>query len=314
MKVFIASPIPETHLSLLQDYDVEIYPHDTIDKATLMKHTKEVDALICPLSTQVDKEVIDNAAHLKIIANYGAGFNNIDIKHARSKNIDVTNTPDVSTDATAELSFAILLAVARRVVEGDRLMRGEGFEGWAPLFFRGHEVSGKTIGIIGLGKIGAAVARRAKAFNINIIYTGHHRKETLEQELDATFVTQEQLLEQADFVSIHAAYSDELHHAIDTEQFNRMKDSAFLVNAARGPIVNEQSLVTALENKQIAGAALDVFEFEPKVTEALKQRDNVVLTPHIGNATFETRDKMAEMVINDVSLKLNDKSPVNIVN
>ena len=315
-KVYIAGAIPEVGLNLLKEhFEVEMYEGEgIIDKETLMEGVKDASALISILSTNVDQEVIDSASNLKIIANYGAGFNNVDVKYASEKDIDVTNTPKASTASTAELTFGLVLAVARRIVEGDKLSRTQGFDGWAPLFFRGREVSGKTIGIIGLGEIGSAVAKRAKAFNMDILYTGPHQKKEKEREIGAKYVDLNTLLENADFITINAAYNPDLHHMIDTEQFKLMKSTAYLINAGRGPIVNEEALVKALEDKQIEGAALDVYEFEPEITEGLKSLDNVVITPHIGNATYEARDMMSKIVANDTIKKLNGETPQFIVN
>lgn len=315
-KVYIAGAIPEVGLNLLKEhFEVEMYEGEgIIDKETLKEGVKDATALISILSTNVDQEVIDSATNLKIIANFGAGFNNIDIKYAREKGIDVTNTPKASTASTAELTFGLVLAVARRIVEGDKLSRTKGFDGWAPLFFRGREVSGKTIGIIGLGEIGSAVAKRAKAFDMDVLYTGPHQKKEKEREIGAKYVDLNTLLENADFITINAAYNPDLHHMIDTEQFKRMKSTAYLINAGRGPIVNEEALVKALEEKEIEGAALDVYEFEPDITDGLKSLDNVVITPHIGNATFEARDMMSKIVANDTIKKLSGDTPQFIVN
>ncbi|WP_454909892.1 2-hydroxyacid dehydrogenase family protein [Staphylococcus saprophyticus] len=317
IKVYIAGPIPEVGLNLLKDqgFEVDMYEGTgIIDKETLKQGVKDADALISLLSTSVDKEVIDAANNLKIITNYGAGFNNVDIDYARQQNIDVTNTPKASTNSTAELTFALVLAVARRIPEGDKLCRTTGFDGWAPLFFRGREVSGKTIGIIGLGEIGSAVARRAKAFDMNILYTGPHQKVDKEREIGAKYVDLETLLKNADFVTINAAYNPSLHHQIDKAQFEMMKPTSYLINASRGPIVHEKALVQALKDKEIEGAALDVFEFEPEINDELKTLDNVVITPHIGNATFESRDMMSKIVANDTISKLNNDQPKFIVN
>lgn len=316
VKVYIAGAIPEVGLNLLKEhFEVEMYEGEgIIDKETLMEGVKDASALISILSTNVDQEVIDSASNLKIIANYGAGFNNVNVKYAREKDIDVTNTPKASTASTAELTFGLVLAVARRIVEGDKLSRTQGFDGWAPLFFRGREVSGKTIGIIGLGEIGSAVAKRAKAFDMDILYTGPHQKKEKEREIGAKYVDLNTLLENADFITINAAYNPDLHHMIDTEQFKLMKSTAYLINAGRGPIVNEEALVKALEDKEIEGAALDVYEFEPEITEGLKSLDNVVITPHIGNATYEARDMMSKIVANDTIKKLNGETPQFIVN
>lgn len=315
-KIFVAGPIPEVGLNLLKEhFEVEMYEgKGIISQDELKKGVKDAFGLVSLLSTNVDKEVIDSGEQLAFIANYGAGFNNVDIDYANSKGIEVSNTPKASTNATAELTMGILLAVARRIPEGDQLMRHEGFDGWAPLFFRGREVSGKTIGIIGLGEIGSAVARRAKGFDMNILYTGPHRKEDKEQALDASYVDLETLLKESDFITINAAYNASMEHMIDAEQLKLMKSTAYLVNASRGPIVHEKALLEALQNKTIEGAALDVYEFEPEITEGLKSLDNVVITPHIGNATFEARDMMAEIVANNLIKKAQGETPDYIVN
>lgn len=315
-KIFVAGPIPEVGLNLLKEhFEVEMYEgKGIISQDKLKKGVKDAFGLVSLLSTNVDKEVIDSGEQLAFIANYGAGFNNVDIDYAKSKGIEVSNTPKASTNATGELTMGILLAVARRIPEGDQLMRHEGFDGWAPLFFRGREVSGKTIGIIGLGEIGSAVARRAKGFDMNILYTGPHRKEDKEQALDASYVDLETLLKESDFITINAAYNASMEHMIDAEQLKLMKSTAYLINASRGPIVHEKALLEALQNKTIEGAALDVYEFEPEITEGLKSLDNVVITPHIGNATFEARDMMAEIVANNLIKKAQGETPDYIVN
>lgn len=316
MKVLVAGEIPEKGLSFLKEhFEVDLFEGEQlITKEELVDRIKDKDALVSLLSTNVDKAVIDAAPNLQIIANYGAGFNNIEYEYAREKGIDVTNTPKASTNATADLTMALLLASARRVVEGDTLCRTTGFNGWAPLFFRGREVSGKTLGIIGLGEIGQAVARRAKGFDMNILYTGPNRHEEREKGLEATYVSLEELLKQADFITINAAYNPSMEHMIDKEQLEIMKPTAYLINASRGPVVHEAALADALENKVIEGAALDVFEFEPEINDKLKTLDNVVITPHIGNATFEARDMMADIVTQNVYKKLNGGTPDYIIN
>ncbi|WP_437790254.1 2-hydroxyacid dehydrogenase family protein [Macrococcoides caseolyticum] len=316
MRVLVAGEIPEKGLSFLKEhFEVDLFEGEQlITKEELIDRIKDKDALVSLLSTNVDKAVIDAAPNLQIIANYGAGFNNIEYEYAREKGIDVTNTPKASTNATADLTMALLLASARRVVEGDTLCRTTGFNGWAPLFFRGREVSGKTLGIIGLGEIGQAVARRAKGFDMNILYTGPNRHEEREKGLEATYVSLEELLKQADFITINAAYNPSMEHMIDKEQLEIMKPTAYLINASRGPVVHEAALADALENKVIEGAALDVFEFEPEINDKLKTLDNVVITPHIGNATFEARDMMADIVTQNVYKKLNGDTPDYIIN
>ncbi|PEM41624.1 NAD(P)-dependent oxidoreductase [Bacillus pseudomycoides] len=314
-KILVAGNIPEIGLQLLQNHEIEMYDkEELISTEELAKRVKDKDALLSLLSTKVTKEVIDAASNLKIIANYGTGYDNIAYKYAAEKGVVVTNTPKVSTEATAELTFAILLAAARRIPEGDTLCRTVGFNGWAPLFFLGREVYGKTIGIIGLGEIGKAVAKRAKAFGMNVMYTGPNRKYETESEIEATYVTLEELLQTADFITINCAYNPSLHHMINEEQFKMMKKTAYIINAARGPIMNELALAHALETNEIEGAALDVFEFEPKITERLKGLKNIVLTPHVGNATFETRDAMAEMAVRNILAVLEGEEPLTPVN
>ncbi len=301
--------LPET-MEALEKWQVETIIGEELTEENLIKKAAKVDAIICPLSTQITAKVLESAENLKIVANIGAGFDNIDVKKAKELGIAVTNTPDVSTEATAELTLGLILAVARRITEGDRLCREtpEEFKGWAPTFFLGTELTGKTLGIIGLGRIGQAVAKRAAAFGMKIIYSGHNPK-----DWDAEFVSQEELLKRSDVVTIHAAYNPDLKHLINEETLQMMKPSAFLINAARGPVVEEAALVKALKNEEIAGAALDVFEFEPKIGEELRGLDNVVLTPHIGNATVETRSEMGRMAISNVEAVLAGKAPIHSV-
>lgn len=301
--------LPET-MKALEKWQVETIIGEELTEENLIKKAAKVDAIICPLSTQITAKVLESAENLKIVANIGAGFDNIDVKKAKELGIAVTNTPDVSTEATAELTLGLILAVARRITEGDRLCREtpEEFKGWAPTFFLGTELTGKTLGIIGLGRIGQAVAKRAVAFGMKIIYSGHNQK-----DWDAEFVSQEELLKRSDMVTIHAAYNPDLKHLINEETLRMMKPSAFLINAARGPVVEEAALVKALKNEEIAGAALDVFEFEPKIGEELRGLDNVVLTPHIGNATVETRSEMGRMAISNVEAVLAGKAPIHSV-
>lgn len=313
-KILVAGKIPEIGLQLLRDHDVEMYDgEELISVEKLTEKVRGKDALLSLLSTKVTKEVIDTAQDLQIVANYGAGYDNIDYTYAMKKGIAVTNTPHVSTEATAELTFAILLAAARRIPEGDMLCRTTGFNGWAPLFFLGREVYGKTIGIVGLGAIGKAVAKRAKAFGMHVIYTGPNRKVDVENELSATYHTLDELLQTADFITINCAYHPSLHHMIDEKRLRMMKRTAYIVNAARGPIINEEALANVLEENRIEGAALDVFEFEPQITEKLKGLSNVVLTPHIGNATIETRDAMAEMAVRNILAVLAGEEPITPV-
>jgi len=316
--VLITAAIPQAALEILQKagLNVESYTGDAlITKDELMKRIVGKDYLITPLSTQVDQDVIDADPQLKLIANFGAGFNNIDVKYARQKNIPVTNTPKVSTTSTAEVTTALIISLAHRVVEGDKLMRTKGFAGWAPLFFLGHELAGKTLGIFGMGQIGQAVAKRMAAFDMKVIYTQRHQlAPEIEQKLNAKFVSLDELISNSDVLTLHAPLTPQTKHVLGAEQFKQMKNSAYLINASRGPVIDEAALLTALQNHELAGAALDVYENEPQVADGFKKLDNVILTPHIGNATVEARDAMADIVANNVVLANENKEPLYVIN
>jgi len=318
-KVLIAGRIPEPALNILKDANLTVTVFDDrqslITKSDLIDLISDKDFLITPLSTQVDAEVIDAAPNLKLIANYGAGFNNIDTEYARKKGIPVTNTPKVSTVSTAEVTCGLIISLAHRIVEGDQLMRSTGFTGWAPLFFLGTELKDKTLGIIGLGQIGQAVAKRMHAFDMKIIYTQRHQLDpATEKELGAEFVSQDELIKRADVISIHRPATPDSVHMIDAEQFKQMKSSAMFINAARGPLINEEALLQALKDHEIAGAALDVYEHEPEVDDGFKELKNVILTPHIGNATTEARNAMAEIVASNTVKVASGQAPDYIVN
>lgn len=318
-KVLIAGRIPEQALNILKDADLDIDVFDDsgalITKDELIKRVADKDFLITPLSTQVDKDVINSAPNLKLIANYGAGFNNIDTDYAKSKGIPVTNTPKVSTTSTAEVTCGLMISLAHRIVEGDKLMREEGFSGWAPLFFLGHQLAGKTLGIIGMGQIGQAVAKRMHAFDMNILYSQRKQLDpTVEAQLGAKFARVDEVIENADVLTLHVPATPATHHMIGAEQFRAMKDSAMLINASRGPVIDEGALYEALLNHDIAGAALDVYEHEPKVDDGFKSLKNVILTPHIGNATVEARDAMAEIVAKNTVAMNKGEKPDYIVN
>jgi len=296
-KIFISGEIPDVGYELLSDYNLEVYKgEELITEEELISGVSNADALLSPLSTKVTRKVIESAPNLKVIANFGAGFDNIDIEAAKENNIEVTNTPGVSTDSTAELTMGLMLALTRRIPEGDTLCRTTGFNGWAPLFFLGKELTNKKLGIVGFGKIGQAVAKRAKAFGMDIYYTGRNRKATeVEEKYDATYLDFTELLKTCDVITVHTAYNEETHHLFTKREFATMKKEAYFLNLSRGPVVKELDLVEALKTKEIHGAALDVFEFEPHITEELKQFQNLVITPHIGNATIETRNQMAKL-------------------
>jgi len=316
--VLVTAAIPQSALAILKEagLDIDVYTGSgLITKEELVKRIVGKDYLITPLSTQVDKDVIDADPNLKIIANYGAGFNNIDAAYARQKGIPVTNTPEVSTVSTAEVTTGLMITLAHRMVEGDKLMRTKGFDGWSPLFFLGHELSGKTLGIVGMGQIGQAVAKRMKAFDMNIIYSQRTRLDPeVEAKFGAKFVSLEELIKTSDVLSLHCPLNDQTHHMIGAPEFKQMKSSAYLINAARGPVIDEAALLEALKAGELAGAALDVYEAEPNVDDGFKALDNVILTPHVGNATVEARDAMAAIVAKNTVRIDQGQEPLHIVN
>lgn len=317
MKLLITSKIPKEILEDLENH-FEITIHDSEVPLTHDEIKEKIvghDALLCPLSDKIDKDIIDAAKDLKIIANYGAGFDNIDAEYAATKNIVVTNAPAPSSAiSTAELAFALMISAARNIVSGDKLLRQGEFYGWRPTFYLGSELYGKTLGIIGLGNIGKNLAKRAKAFGMNVIYYSRTRKDDFEKEYDIEYKDKDSVIKDSDFLSLHTAYVPELHHMISTKEFEMMKESAILINASRGPVVDEEALAEAVIQKKIAGAALDVYEFEPKVNDKLLVLDNVILSPHLGNATYEARMEMGESARDNLIEFKENKTPKNIVN
>ena len=287
-----------------------------IGREELLEGVRTADALICLLSDRIDATVLETGERLVIIANLGVGYDNIDVPAATARGIVVTNTPGALTETTADLTFALLLAAARRIVEADAYTRAGSFRGWELLQpHLGLDVHGRTLGIVGMGRIGIAVARRGhRGFDMPILYHNRRRNEDAERELAATYVSFPELLESSDFLCVHAPLSLETRHLFDREAFRRMKKTAILVNVARGPIVDEEALVWALERGEIAGAALDVYEQEPKVHPRLTAlRERVVLAPHIGSATTETRRGLARIAVANVLAVLEGASPPNAV-
>ncbi len=316
-KVFVSGLIPQIAAEMLSKH-FEVSMHNDLrllTKQEIIDGLAGKDALLCLLSDSIDADVINSNPNLKIITNYGAGFNNIDVATATARRIPVTNTPKVSTNATADLTWGLILAIARRIVEGDKTTRAGKFTGWAPLYHLGVEVTGKTLGIIGMGNIGKAVAKRAKGFDMRIIYYTRTRlSPEIEKEMGLEYMPQEEVIKQADFLTFHQSYNPSMKHMIGAKEISSMKSTAFLINAARGPLIDEAALLVALKNKTIAGAALDVYEFEPKVTAGLEKLDNVVLAPHLGNATIETRNAMAEIAANNIIAVLTGGKPLTCVN
>jgi len=314
-KIFITRRLPKEGLELLKKHELEIYEGDAPpSKEEIKEGIKGKDALICLLTDRIDGEIMDASPNLKIIANYAAGYDNIDVKEATRRGIVVTNTPGVLSETVADLTFALILAIARRVIEGDKLVRGGKFKGWAPMLLLGSDIHGKILGIIGAGRIGRAVARRAKGFNMKILYYSRKRKEEFEKECNAKFVDLHTLLKKADFISLHVPLTPETYHMIGKKELDMMKRGAYIINTSRGKCIDEKELINALKERKIAGAALDVFENEPFVPQELKELDNVVLVPHIGSASYETRSKMAVMVAKNVIEALNNRLPPNCIN
>ncbi len=316
-KIFITREIPEIGINLLKEkgYDVEVGPEEKISREDLIEKAKGADAILSVLTEKIDGEVMESAGkQLKIVANYAVGYNNIDVEEAKKKNIMVTNTPGVLTEAVAEHTIAFLFSIAERIVEADSFMRAGKYKAWGPKMLLGADVQGKTLGIIGLGRIGTAVAQRMQdGFDVKIVYYDLKRNEELEEKFGMEYRELDDLLKESDFVSIHTALTDETKHLINAEKLALMKPSAYLINTARGPIVDEAALVEVLKEKKIAGAALDVFENEPELTPGLIDLDNVVLTPHIASATEGTRNKMSEMAANNIIAALDGETPPNLV-
>lgn len=319
-KVFITRQIPDNGIRLIQKYyEVEVWrDKKEIPREVLLEKVKDVDALVTLLSEKVDEELLEKAPKLRIIAQYAVGYDNINIEEATKRGIYVTNTPDVLTEATADLAFALLLATARRLIEADAFVRSGEWKrkgiAWHPLMFLGHDIYGKTIGIIGFGRIGQAMARRAKGFGMKILYYSRTRKEKAEKELDAKFVDLETLLKESDFVSLHVPLTKETYHLIGERELRLMKSTAILVNTARGKVIDTKALIKALKEGWIAGAGLDVFEEEPYYNEELFSLDNVVLAPHIGSATYGAREGMAELVAKNLIAFAKGEIPPTLVN
>jgi len=318
-RVFVTRMLPEKALNLLRSkFDVEVWPEETPPpKSVLIEKVREVDGLCCLLTDKIDREVIEAASdRLRVISQVAVGYDNIDVEAATEKGIYVTNTPGVLTDTTADFAFALLMAAARRIVEADRYVRGGKWKiPWGLMMFLGQDVWGKTLGIIGLGRIGSAVARRAKGMNMRVLYYDIYRNEAMERELGVEYVDLETLLRESDFVSIHVPLTPSTRHLIDESKLRLMKKTAVLVNTSRGPVVDEKALYKALKEGWIWAAALDVWEKEPTDPDnPLLTLDNVIATPHIASASYETRTKMAVMAVENLIAALEGKVPPNIVN
>jgi len=317
-KVFVTRELPERGLRIIKKrFDAEVWADSAPPpKKVVIQKVAKVDALASLLTDQIDAEVFDVAPNLKIIAQFAVGYDNIDIKEATKRGIYVTNTPEVLTETTADFAWVLLMAVARRVVEADKYIRsGKWKVGWHPTMILGRDVYGATLGIVGLGRIGAAVAKRATGFDMRTLYYSATRKPNLEKTLGLEFADLDTLLQKSDFVSIHVPLMEKTYHLIDERKLKLMKETACLINNSRGPVVDEKALYKALTEGWIAGAALDVFEHEPtSIDNPLLELDNVVVAPHISSSSHETRSRMAEMVAENLIAFFEGKIPPNLVN
>lgn len=315
-KVVITRKIPKAGIILLEKKfnNIRIISEgDFCSRESLLKEIKDADALLSLLTEKIDKEIINTGKKLKIIANYAVGYNNIDIDYAAEKGISVTNTPDILTETTADLAIILLASAARRIVEADKFTRAGKFRSWGPELLCGRDIHGKTLGIIGLGKIGKAVAKRAAlGFGMKIFYSDESEQTGLLFKAERTDLNK--LLKESDFISLHVPLTDSTHHLIAEKEFSLMKPTAIFINTSRGPVVDESALIRVLQEKKIYAAGLDVYEKEPTVPQKLRELDNVILAPHIGSASIETRNGMAVMAAQNIIDFFNGKTPQHIVN
>ena len=315
-KVYVTRRLPQPALDRLEEvFDMEVNPEDRVlTKAELLENVKKCDVLLCLLTDDIDGEVMDANPNLKGISNYAVGFNNIDVDAANERKLPVCNTPGVLTDTTADMAWALMFAAARRVVESDAFTRAGKYKGWAPMMFLGLDIYGKTLGVVGVGRIGNAVARRSVGFNMKVLYYDVVPNEKLEQDIGAKRVELDELLKEADFVSVHVPLMPQTTHFIGERELKLMKKTAILVNNSRGPVVDEKALVEALKSGEIAYAGLDVFENEPELAPGLAELDNIVLTPHISSASTETRTKMGLLAAENAIAIIEGRRPPTTFN
>lgn len=315
--VFVTREIPKPGIDLLAAAcsRVDVNPHDRVlTREELLAGVRGRDAVLCLLTDAIDAEVLDAAEGCRIFANYAVGYNNVDVAAATARGIAVSNTPGVLTDATADLTWSLLFAAARRIPEADRFTRAGRFTGWSPMLLLGGDISGRTLGIIGAGRIGTAVALRSRGFRMRVLYFDKVQNEALEQAVGAQQVELDALLREADFVCVHVNLDETTRHLVGARELGMMKPTAYLVNTSRGPVIDEAALVAALAGGGIAGAGLDVFEDEPDLAPGLAELDNVVIPPHLGSATIGTRTKMATLAASNVVARLRGHRPPNVVN
>jgi glyoxylate reductase len=314
--VLVTRRLPSSVLSKLHDAaDVDLYAGEaTISADQLRQRVADKDALVCVITDAIDRTVLDAAPALKVVANVAAGYNNIDVAHARSRGVVVTNTPDVLTESVADFTWGLILAITRRLAEGERFLRRGEWKGWALDFMLGSELRGKQLGLIGLGRIGRAVAARAPAFGMRVAYTSRRDADGASSDSGpGEMMSFDRLLITSDVISLHVPLTEQTRHLIDKRALARMKRSAFLVNTARGPVVDESALAWALQQHLIAGAALDVYEHEPAVHPDLLPLENVLLIPHLASGTTETRSTMAALAVDNVIEVLAGRPPLTPV-
>ena len=317
MKVYVTRPVfDETIERLKRDVDVESNSEDLIlSKQELIEKLRDKDGALTLLTDAVDLEVLESAPRLKVVANFAVGFNNVAIESATKLGVAVTNTPGVLTETTADFAWTLLMAAARHVVEGDKFARAGKFKAWGPKMFLGHDIYGKTLGLIGLGRIGQAVARRASGFNMRIVfYDSEPIPEKTIKDLGVTRLPLDEVLRVSDFISLHVPLFPDTHHLLNDRTFALMKPNCIVINTSRGPVVDEKALARAVRDGKIAGAGIDVFEREPEIEPELREMENVVLAPHIASASHETRMKMCMMAADNLLAVLKGQRPPNLVN
>lgn len=316
-KVYLTREVvPAVKTRLRPQCNLHINPEDrTLPREDLLREIQDAVVLVPNSPDTIDAEVLEAGSKLKLLANFGVGYNNIDVDAATQLGIPLTNTPGALTETTADIAWGLLTNVARRIGEGDRMIRADAWEGWGPLQLLGGDITGATIGLIGMGRIGKAMIPRAKGFSMKVIYFNRTRlDEAEERALGIEYASKEQVLAKSDFVSLHVALVPDTHYLIGEAELNLMKSTAYLINTTRGPVVDEKALVTALREKRIAGAGLDVYEQEPTVDAGLLPLENVVLAPHLGSATIGTRTKMGMIVADNIEAFLSGEPLPNIVN
>ncbi len=318
-KVYVTRQLFDEALEILRMYsEVEVFEgiDNPAPRELILSKVRNVEGLLCLLTDRIDLKVLESGRNLEVVSNYAVGFNNIDVDAATKRGIFVTNTPGILTETTADCTWALLMAISRRIAEADHHVRsGKWVHAWGPRMFIGSDVHGKTLGIIGLGRIGSTVAKRAKGFDMDLIYYDINRREEMEEKLGIVFKSLDDVLHESDFVTIHVPLTKQTHHLIGRHELSMMKRTAYLINTSRGPVIDEKALYEALKERVIAGAAMDVFEQEPIDPKSpLLGLDNIVVTPHIASASVETRTKMAVVAAENLVSVLQGKEPPNLVN